>query len=298
MGWTVPWCSSFASDFNDDFGVTTDEGETFGLSVFLRDGNEIYHTYFTNGRGVEHLSSAWTFLDLTPYGRQEDWEDSPKGWPQTPPYTWWRYHDSYEHNKADKVLNQTTEIDMKPDNSEATNDTLIRERLDDWARAVRAKDVEAVMSHYAPDILLFDLAPPLQWKGADVCRNNWAEWFPTFQGPVDYEITELSITSGHDVAFCHSLNRIYGARTTGEHTNVWVRATVGLRKRDGTWTIAHEHYSVPFGAGGTRWCCFMVAGQRSIPRLERSCSPWQGPDVPIRCQTNKACRTNQLCPTV
>jgi ketosteroid isomerase-like protein len=67
---------------------------------------------------------------------------------------------------------------MKPDNIEATNDTLIRERLDDWAEAVRAKDVEAVMSHYAPDILLFDLAPPLQWKGADVCRNNWAECFP------------------------------------------------------------------------------------------------------------------------
>jgi ketosteroid isomerase-like protein len=95
-------------------------------------------------------------------------------------------------------------------------------------------------------ILLFDLAPPLQWKGADVCRNNWAEWFTTFQGPVGYEITELSITSADDVSFCHSLNRIYGARTTGEQTDVWVRATVGLRKRDGAWTIAHEHYSVPF----------------------------------------------------
>jgi predicted dithiol-disulfide oxidoreductase (DUF899 family) len=95
MGWTVPWFSSFGSDFNQDFGVTTDEGETFGLSVFLRDGDEIFHTYFTDGRGVEYLGSVWTFLDLTPYGRQEDWEDSPKGLPQTPPYTWWRYHDEY-----------------------------------------------------------------------------------------------------------------------------------------------------------------------------------------------------------
>jgi predicted dithiol-disulfide oxidoreductase (DUF899 family) len=95
MGWTVPFFSSFRSDFNRDFGVTTDEGETFGLSVFLRNGKEIFHTYFTDGRGVEHLGSVWTFLDLTPYGRQEDWEDSPKGWPQTPPYTWWRYHDEY-----------------------------------------------------------------------------------------------------------------------------------------------------------------------------------------------------------
>jgi ketosteroid isomerase-like protein len=98
-----------------------------------------------------------------------------------------------------------TEIDMKPDNNETTNETQIRERLDDWARAVRAKDIEAAMSHYAPNILLFDLAPQLQWKGADVCRNNWAEWFSTFQGPVGYEISELSITSDDDVAFFHRL---------------------------------------------------------------------------------------------
>lgn len=96
MGWTVPWFSSSGSDFNVDFGVTSDEGETFGLSVFLRDGDRIYRTYFTSGRGVEALGSGWTFLDLTPLGRQEDWEDSPAGWPQTPRYEWWRRHDEYE----------------------------------------------------------------------------------------------------------------------------------------------------------------------------------------------------------
>ena len=95
MGWTVPWFSSSASNFNHDFGLTTDQGETFGLSVFLRDGQTVYRTYFTNGRGVEALGSPWTFLDLTPFGRQETWEDSPKGWPQTPPYRWWRRHDEY-----------------------------------------------------------------------------------------------------------------------------------------------------------------------------------------------------------
>jgi predicted dithiol-disulfide oxidoreductase (DUF899 family) len=95
MGWSVPWFSSSASDFNDDFGLTTPQGETFGLSVFLRDGKTVYRTYFTNGRGVEALGSTWTFLDLTPLGRQETWEDSPKGWPQTPPYVWWRRHDEY-----------------------------------------------------------------------------------------------------------------------------------------------------------------------------------------------------------
>jgi predicted dithiol-disulfide oxidoreductase (DUF899 family) len=95
MGWTIPWVSSAGSDFNVDFGVTTERGETFGLSVFIREGDSIFRTYFTDGRGVEALGSVWTFLDLTPLGRQETWEDSPEGWPQTPPYQWWRRHDEY-----------------------------------------------------------------------------------------------------------------------------------------------------------------------------------------------------------
>jgi predicted dithiol-disulfide oxidoreductase (DUF899 family) len=95
MGWRIPWYSSAGSDFNRDFGVTTDRGETFGLSVFLRDGDDVYRTYFTNRRGVEALGSVWTFLDLTPLGRQETWEDSPEGYPQTAPYQWWRLHDEY-----------------------------------------------------------------------------------------------------------------------------------------------------------------------------------------------------------
>jgi predicted dithiol-disulfide oxidoreductase (DUF899 family) len=104
MGWTIPWYSSFESDFNVDFGVGPEtpqpdvyqDGETFGLSVFLRDGDSVFRTYFTTTRGVESLGSVWTFLDLTPLGRQEDWEDSPAGYPQTKPYEWWRRHDEYE----------------------------------------------------------------------------------------------------------------------------------------------------------------------------------------------------------
>jgi predicted dithiol-disulfide oxidoreductase (DUF899 family) len=76
-------------------GVTTGAGETFGLSVFLRDGDDIYRTFFTAGRGVVALGPVWTLLDITPLGRQETWEDSPAGWPQTEPYTWWRRHDEY-----------------------------------------------------------------------------------------------------------------------------------------------------------------------------------------------------------
>lgn len=93
MGWTIPWGSLAGNDFNADFGITTG----FGLNVFLRHGGRVFHTYFTTGRGVEALGSHWTFLDLTPLGRQENWEDSPPGYPQTPPYTWWRRHDEYEN---------------------------------------------------------------------------------------------------------------------------------------------------------------------------------------------------------
>jgi predicted dithiol-disulfide oxidoreductase (DUF899 family) len=95
MGWTIPWVSSQGNSFNRDFGLTTSEGETFGLSVFVRDGSRVFRSHFTAGRGVETLGPAWTFLDLTPFGRQETWEDSPAGWPQTPPYEWWRRHDEY-----------------------------------------------------------------------------------------------------------------------------------------------------------------------------------------------------------
>jgi predicted dithiol-disulfide oxidoreductase (DUF899 family) len=95
MGWTHPWYSSHGSDFNTDFGLTTGQGETFGLSVFLRDGDRVFRSYFTEGRGVETLGPVWTLLDLTPLGRQEEWEDSPEGWPQGPMYAWWRRHDEY-----------------------------------------------------------------------------------------------------------------------------------------------------------------------------------------------------------
>ncbi|MGI3170292.1 DUF899 domain-containing protein [Pseudooceanicola sp. C21-150M6] len=90
MGWEFPFVSTL-DQFNADFGVTGG----FGLNVFFRDGEDIYRTYFTTARGVEALGTPWTFLDLTPLGRQEDWEDSPEGVSQTGPYRWWRLHDAY-----------------------------------------------------------------------------------------------------------------------------------------------------------------------------------------------------------
>ncbi|MEP2101613.1 MAG: DUF899 domain-containing protein [Parasphingorhabdus sp.] len=94
MGWDLPWVSSFGSDFNYDFNATNDDGENHVASVFLRNGEDIYRTYYTDQRGVEHLGSHWTWLDLTPYGRQEPWEVAPEGWPKGEMF-WDKRHDEY-----------------------------------------------------------------------------------------------------------------------------------------------------------------------------------------------------------
>jgi predicted dithiol-disulfide oxidoreductase (DUF899 family) len=91
MGWTIPWFTT-TDDFSRDFDVP----DYFGFNVFLRDGDQVFRTYFTNGRAAEAIGSVWSFLDLTPLGRQEIWEDSPEGYPQNPPYAWWRLHDEYD----------------------------------------------------------------------------------------------------------------------------------------------------------------------------------------------------------
>jgi predicted dithiol-disulfide oxidoreductase (DUF899 family) len=82
MGWTLPFVSSHGTSFSADCGA----GDGFGLSMFLRDGADVYRTYATSARGVDRLLFVNNILDLAPYGRQEDWEDSPAGWPQHPTY--------------------------------------------------------------------------------------------------------------------------------------------------------------------------------------------------------------------
>jgi len=92
LGWSIPWYSTVGDEFQTVRGTT----EYFKLDVYLRDGERVFLTYWTTARGVEALGSVWTFLDLTPLGRQEQWEDTPPGRPQTPPYGWWGLHDNYE----------------------------------------------------------------------------------------------------------------------------------------------------------------------------------------------------------
>jgi predicted dithiol-disulfide oxidoreductase (DUF899 family) len=88
MGWQMPWYTML-NDFDVDFGVD----EWHGTNAFIRDGDNIFRTYFINNRGDEAMGSTWSYLDITALGRQETWEDSPEGYPQTPPYEWWIWHD-------------------------------------------------------------------------------------------------------------------------------------------------------------------------------------------------------------
>ena len=91
MGWESPWYT-MTDGFDADFGVD----QWHGTNVFVRDGNDIFRSYFVDARGDEALGSTWSYMDLAPFGRQETWEDSPAGYPQTEPYQWWKRHDEHQ----------------------------------------------------------------------------------------------------------------------------------------------------------------------------------------------------------
>ena len=91
MGWKMPWYT-ITDSFDVDFGVD----QWHGHNAFIRDGNKVFRTYLINSRGDEAMGTTWSYLDMTALGRQETWEDSPEGYPQTPPYRWWNWHDNYD----------------------------------------------------------------------------------------------------------------------------------------------------------------------------------------------------------
>jgi len=125
----------------------------------------------------------------------------------------------------------------------------IRKVIEDWADAVRCKDAEGVLRNYVSDIVHFSLAPPLLSPITTAAGLN--AWFATWQGPIGYEIRDLSLTIGEHVAFSHSLNRMQGTKTNGAKSDIWFRHTLGFRKIDDEWKIAHEHESVPFYMDGS-----------------------------------------------
>jgi ketosteroid isomerase-like protein len=127
----------------------------------------------------------------------------------------------------------------------AIDEADIRQRIDKLAEAIRAMNLEGVMSIYRPDLLSFDIVPPLQHVGAEAKRKNWVDAFAMYQRPLGYEIRDLTICLNTDIAFGHSLNRISGTLKNGNRSDFWLRSTTCFRKIDGNWLIVHDQASVP-----------------------------------------------------
>jgi uncharacterized protein (TIGR02246 family) len=121
----------------------------------------------------------------------------------------------------------------------------IRQRIEAGVAAVRAEDLEGVMALYAPDVVSFDVGSPLRSAGAEAKRRAWREVFAMYRRPLGYEVRDLDITVGDDVAFGHSVNRISGVLKNGDKTDFWVRWTACFRKIERNWLIVHDQVSVP-----------------------------------------------------
>jgi uncharacterized protein (TIGR02246 family) len=134
---------------------------------------------------------------------------------------------------------------MAVEANKKNEEAAIQRLLDDGIRSLRDKDIEGVMSLYAPEVVSFDIVPPLRYMGADAFRKVWEAVFSSFQSPIGYEIHDLNITVGDDVAFTYSLNRISGTMNTGQKTDLWLRWTACFRKINGKWLIVHHQNSVP-----------------------------------------------------
>lgn len=117
--------------------------------------------------------------------------------------------------------------------------------LDKRVEAVRAKDIDRLMSLYSPDIVYFDIIPPHQFTGAADVRRNFLRWFDEYKGDIGLETHGLHVAASEDVAFAHMIHPDSGTRRSGQDITVWVRSTVCLQRIDGRWLITHEHISFP-----------------------------------------------------
>jgi ketosteroid isomerase-like protein len=125
-----------------------------------------------------------------------------------------------------------------------TDESAIREVIERWAKAVREKNIEGILASHAADILMFDVPPPLEAKGIDAYRRTWETFFLWSDDPVIFEIRDLHIAAGADVAFAAALMCCAGAEN-GTRVELDFRLTIGLRKTGAQWTIVHEHHSIP-----------------------------------------------------
>ncbi|MGH9158647.1 MAG: YybH family protein [Vicinamibacteraceae bacterium] len=121
----------------------------------------------------------------------------------------------------------------------------VRALLDNWSESIRIKDVDRLMALYSPDVVYFDVVPPLQYAGSAAVRRNFLRWFDSWNGSIEVEIRDLHLAAIGDTAFAYMLHRTSGTLKDGREVGYWVRATVGCQRSNHKWLITHEHVSLP-----------------------------------------------------
>src|SRR5215813_59419 len=121
----------------------------------------------------------------------------------------------------------------------------IMQLLADYEKAFRARDINVIMEMYSPDVVAYDIAPPLEYKRRDAYRKSWENFFAAYDGPIDMEIREQQLRWSGGLAMTNNLERFTGTLKGGQRSETWVRVTDLYEKKDGKWRIIHEHVSVP-----------------------------------------------------
>ena len=134
---------------------------------------------------------------------------------------------------------------MSASSTRTLNEAAIRELVQSWARAVRAKDLDGILANHSTDILMFDVPPPLQSKGIEAYKKTWELFFSWSNDPVVFDIKDMNIIAGSDVAFVAALMRCAGTEKNGERIELEFRLTIGLRRIGDQWIVLHEHHSIP-----------------------------------------------------
>jgi uncharacterized protein (TIGR02246 family) len=129
--------------------------------------------------------------------------------------------------------------------TEAENEWAVRNVIESWMAAVRARNYEGILRNHSSDVVMFDVPMPFQIKGIEAYKNSWDSFFSWSSEPIPFDVTEMNITAGTDVAFAVATMRCAEPGTNGKQKTLDFRLTIGLCKIGGEWTITHEHHSVP-----------------------------------------------------
>jgi len=129
--------------------------------------------------------------------------------------------------------------------NQGEDEAAVRGVIEAWADAVRRRDIAGILQNHAPDIVMFDVPPPLRSDGIEAYRKTWDTFFGWSNNPIPFDFASMDVVAGREVAFCFATLHCAEPGEAGEHIPLDFRLTIGLRKIDGRWTIMHEHHSVP-----------------------------------------------------